>query len=143
VSEMFTYAAALSFAGEDRDLARYIARELRSEFSIFLDEFERAQLWGADLSEMLPQKYQSSRYCVILQSNEYLEKIWTTLERQAIIYEFLSRRGKDYVLPLLVRNCQKKIPGLSGLIGYLTIRSEDDWPDVVQLLRTKLMEGGA
>jgi hypothetical protein len=135
----FNYAVALSFAGEDRGLASYLAHGLRSDqISVFFDEFEKVGLWGADLSETLPAKYRDARYCVILQSDEYLEKAWTTLERQSIIYEFLSRRGKDYLLPIRVRGCTRLIPGLSELTGFITIDGEDDWPAAIALLKAKL-----
>lgn len=93
---------------------------------------------GADLTESLPARYESSRYCVILQSDEYLKKAWTTLERQAIIWEFLKRRGKDYILPIVVRDCGMKIPGLSGVTGHTTAKSKEDWDGVVEMLFVKL-----
>lgn len=43
---MFAYDVAISFAGEDREFARYMAARLRPHFSVFFDEFERADLWG-------------------------------------------------------------------------------------------------
>ena len=134
----YTYDVAISFAGEDRIFAEYLAQSLQSKFRVFYDGFEKASLWGDDLSETLPRKYSSSRYCVIVQSEEYLEKMWTTLERQAIILEFLSRRGKNYVLPIVIRNCSSSIPGLSGLVGYIAVKSRSDWDLVVRLLFEKL-----
>jgi hypothetical protein len=135
---MFDYDVAISFAGEDRDFAKYIAQRVVPRFRVFFDEYERVNLWGSDLSVSLPSKYVSSRYCVILQSDEYLEKVWTTLERQAIIYEFLKRRGNDYVLPIRVRGCFAPIPGLSGLIGYVTAYSNDDWETIANMIVLKL-----
>lgn len=136
--EPYDYDAAISFAGEDREFARYIADALAGRFRVFFDEFEKAELWGSDLTDTLPQKYIASRYCVILQSNEYLEKAWTTLERQAIIFEFLRRRGSDFVLPIRVGGCTKSIPGLSPVIAYLTVQSRGDWDEVADLLAQKL-----
>jgi hypothetical protein len=136
-SSRFQYDVALSFAGEDRDFGSFIADNLLPEFKVFYDDFEKAALWGSDLSESLPARYLSSRYCVIIQSEEYLQKLWTTLERQAIVYEFLRRRGTDYVLPILVRNCSSSITGVSGLTGYLTAQSSGDWPNILELLRQK------
>lgn len=135
----FQYEIALSFAGEDRSFAKYISYELRARsIAVFYDEFEKSELWGADLSETLPEKYRSSRYCVILQSEEYLKKLWTTLERQTLVHEFLSRRGKDYILPIRVRGCNTAIPGLSELVGHLTVRNKQDWRPTLELLIQKL-----
>jgi hypothetical protein len=134
----FSYDLAISFAGEDRALAGYIAGALRSKFDIFYDEFERAELWGGDLTESLPERYCDSRYCLVLLSREYMEKVWTVLERQAIIHEFLKRRGKNYLLPVRVRGFEGAVPGLPGVIGYVTVKSRREWGSVVDLLRAKL-----
>jgi hypothetical protein len=136
--KIFNYDVAISFASEDRDFAKFIADRVSPRFRVFFDEYERVDLWGSDLSESLPSKYVASRYCVILQSREYLEKAWTILERQAIIFEFLKRRGTDYVLPIRVRGCAEPIPGLSGLIGYVTAHSIDDWESITDLILLKL-----
>jgi hypothetical protein len=137
-SQLFKYDIALSFAGEDRALANFLANSLRESHLVFYDEFEKEELWGSDLSELLPEKYISAKYCVILQSDDYLVKMWTVLERQALISEFLKRRGKNYVLPIRVRGCTSQIPGLSDLTGYITVRSEADWDHALSLLRQKL-----
>lgn len=138
MSEDFKYDLAISFAGEDREFAGFIAQQLAEDYSIFYDQFEQAELWGADLSAALPQRYVCSRYVLIVQSDEYVVKAWTTLERQAIIMEFLRRRGADYVLPVRVRACSMALPGLSELIGRIDVRSEEEWSKVAQLLRHKL-----
>ena len=140
MTKIYEYDVAISFAGEDRKFAKFIATKLTPQFDVFYDEFEKAALWGSDLSDALPRKYLSARYCLIIQSDDYLKKAWTTLERQAIIFEFLKRRGADYVLPVRVRNCSISIPGLSDLIGYLTVNSTRDWLRIVQLIRLKLLE---
>lgn len=133
-----SYDVALSFAGEDRAFAAYLADAVQPEYSVFYDEFEKAKLWGADLSDALPARYVSSRYCVILLSDDYLAKVWTTLERQALVFEFLRRRGRDYLLPVRVRGCISNIPGVSGLVGYLRAESNSDWPTVRDALLAKL-----
>lgn len=134
----FDYDVALSFAGEDREVAAFIARHLAPDFSVFYDEFETAELWGSDLSETLPDRYVRSRFCVLFLSPEYLAKMWTVLERQAIVVEFLRRRGQDFVLPVRMRGFTGSVPGVPALIGYITIGSEDDWGNVLDLLRSKL-----
>jgi hypothetical protein len=72
-------------------------------------------------------------------SNEYLLMMWTVLEQQAIVHEFLKRQGKDYVLPIRVRGCLKNIPELSGLTGFITVKTEIDWSFALMLPRRKLL----
>jgi len=62
-----TYDVALSFAGEDRTVAREIAERLRTAgYKVFFDEYEKATLWGEDLTIKLQDVYQHlSRYCVM------------------------------------------------------------------------------
>lgn len=134
----FRYDLAISFAGEDREFAQFIADSLKADIRIFYDKYESADLWGADLSQELPDRYINSRYCLIIQSHEYMEKIWTTLERQAMIFEFLKRRGANYLLPVRVRGCTSEIPGISGLTGYQVVNSREEWPDIINALKIKI-----
>ena len=63
---MHKYDLALSFAGEQRDLAEEFARRLdASGYAIFYDEFQQAELWGGDLSVALADVYsKEARYCL-------------------------------------------------------------------------------
>ena len=52
------YDIALSFAGEDRQIAASLARILRGHnISVFYDKYEQADLWGRDLYEHLADVY--------------------------------------------------------------------------------------
>jgi len=52
------YDVALSFAGEDRALARELAALLRDAgFKVFYDEYEQATLWGKNLYDHLTDVY--------------------------------------------------------------------------------------
>src|SRR5471030_1644181 len=101
----YRYDLAISFAGEQRDLASHLARKLdASGYSIFYDEFRQAELWGRDLSLALSDVYgHQSRYCLVILSDEYIVKPWTNYERQTAISQFIFRRG-DYVLCLKIDN---------------------------------------
>ena len=91
----YKYDLAISFAGEQRNLAEIFARRLdASGYSIFYDEFQQAELWGRDLSVALGNVYsREARYCLIILSTDYVAKPWTNHERQNAISEFLQRRS--------------------------------------------------
>ena len=116
------YDVAISFAGEDRDTARAIAVALRDrEYAVFFDEFERARLFGEDLSVELHDIYsEEARYCVILISSHYASKAWTSHERRAAIGRALDER-RGYILP--VRLDGSDLPGFPKVIGYIDLRS--------------------
>jgi hypothetical protein len=56
-----TYDAALSFAGEQRKLARSITRQLTPlGYNIFYDDY--VELWGEDLFEVLGKIYSKTLF---------------------------------------------------------------------------------
>ena len=134
------YDVALSFAGEDRVIAREMATKLQAEgYAVFFDEFEKANLWGADLSVTLGQIYKErARYCVLFVSKHYAMKPWTNLERQAALARAFKER-QPYILP--VRLDDTELPGLSEMIGYLDVRSVGI-DEIVALLSQKLGSPG-
>lgn len=133
------YDLALSFAGENRIVAEELAIALRKEgYNIFYDDFEKAELWGKDLSIELPRKYNSAAFCIMLLSNYYLDKMWTTLERQVIISKFLKNKGNDYLLPVRLDGFTEEIPGISELTGYINIDSKSQIPYLIELTKRVL-----
>lgn len=115
---MAKYDLAISFAGEDRPLARGLADRLDAAgYSIFFDEFHQAELWGRDLSVALSEVYaRDARWCLILVSEAYLQKPWTNIERQNALSRFMKERG-GYLLCL--RFDSAKLPGLPDVVGYI------------------------
>ena len=116
------YDVALSFAGEDRHHAKRLAELLDAcGYSVFYDDFERAQLWGKDLYVDLSSVYRNlARYCVVFMSKHYAQKPWTNHERrsaQARAFE----EDREYILP--VRIDDTEIPGILPTDGYLDLRS--------------------
>lgn len=130
------YEVALSFAGEDRQIARRLAEGLREkEVAVFYDEYEKAQLWGKDLYAHLSEIYKNkARFCVMLISAAYAKKLWTNHERKsAQARAFLE--SEEYILPVRVDDTQ--IPGVLETTGYLDLRAiEID--EVVEMLLKKL-----
>lgn len=116
------YDVALSFAGEDRPYAEDLAKRLRaSGYRVFYDEFEQARLWGKNLYDHFSSIYKDkARYCVMFLSQNYVRKVWTNHERQNAQARALQE-SQEYILP--VRIDDTEIPGISGTIGYLDLRT--------------------
>ncbi|MDI3524643.1 TIR domain-containing protein [Kosmotoga sp.] len=117
------YDVALSFAGEQRDYVREVAKILAEEYElkVFFDEFEEEKLWGKNLYDKLHEIYsKKARYIIIFVSKEYKEKIWTNHERKAAQERALELKDKEYILP--VRFDESEIPGLPSTVCYLDAR---------------------
>lgn len=114
----YLYDVALSFAGEDRVLAKQIAETLRANgVRVFYDEFYRAELWGKELYEYIQEIYgKRSKYVIIFVSEAYLNKEWTNHERKSAL-NAAFRRKEDLILP--IRLDDTELPGLHQSIGYL------------------------
>ena len=99
----FDYDVALSFAGEDRDVAEKIAYALISlGLRVFYDKFERHVLLGKNLFDYLTEVYSSrSKFCLVLVSKSYVSKEWTNLERQSAQARSLTR-SSEYILPVRI-----------------------------------------
>lgn len=100
--EQHEYDVCISFASEQRDFARRLAKALKShKLRVFFDEDERSRLWGKDLFNYLYRIYSTaSQFCVILFSKEYLARAWTIHELRAAQRRTLLERS-EYVLPIV------------------------------------------
>jgi len=132
----YEFDVALSFAGEDRNVAERLASGLR-EFGVkvFYDLYEQAQLWGKDLYQHLQSVYRDkAKYCVIFVSEHYAAKAWPKHElRQAQARAF--KEEGDYILPLRLDDTE--LPGLNSTVGYIDLR-HNDVAQVQDLLLQKL-----
>ncbi len=130
------YDIAISFAGEDRAIAEAIANKLISNgIKVFYDFYEKATLWGKDLYEHLNDIYKNkATFCLMIISNNYKEKQWTTHERKAAQARAF-RQNKEYILPLKLDDTE--IPELNETIGYVDFRNTDV-NEIVELLKSKL-----
>ncbi len=133
---MAKYDIAISFAGEQRELAESIATRLDAVgYSVFYDRFERAELWGQDLSLALGNVYENdAKFCLILVSEDYVKKAWTNLERQNAISRFM-REHHNYILCL--KTDASELPGLPSVIGYISL-SNTSQDEVHEMLLEKL-----
>jgi hypothetical protein len=114
-----SFQVALSFAGEQRDYVREVARALAARhIAVFYDEFQANALWGKDGAEHFHQIYsQDARYVVMFISAAYVAKAWTRHERRAAISRQM-KEDAEYILP--VRFDDSEVPGLSDTLQYLT-----------------------
>lgn len=112
------FDVAISFAGEDRVIAEDLAKRLKMKnVVVFYDSFEKSDMWGKNLYDYLTEVYsEKSKYCIILISENYSKKNWTTLERQSAQARAF-RENREYILPL--RLDDTKLMGLNETIGYI------------------------
>lgn len=89
---------AISFAGENRDLARYIAQRLKElDVDTYFDEDYEVSYLGRKLSEEFPKIFSTdSRFVLCILDKFHQEKIWPTFERDV----FMPRVEKCEVIPL-------------------------------------------
>jgi len=123
----YSYDVALSFAGEDRRFAEAVAAGLRDAgVNVFYDDFYASDLWGEDLSVRLRKVYhEASRYCIMIISAHYVEKMWPSFERQQAIERLIKQKGKAYILPVRLDGYSEDVPGLAGTIGFLAVNSNE------------------
>jgi len=121
----YSYDVAISFAGENRKFAEAVATGLReADVNVFYDNFYASDLWGEDLSLSLRKVYhEESQFCIMVISEPYVEKMWTNFERQQAIERLIKQKGKAYILPVRLDGYKRDIPGLSGMIGFLSVDS--------------------
>ena len=127
----YSYDVAITFAGENRRFAEAVATGLREAgVNVFYDDFYASDLWGEDLSVSLRKVYhEASRFCIMVISAPYVEKMWTNFERQQAIERLIKQKGQSYILPVRLDGYKNEVPGLSGMIGFLSVDSSQ--PDRV------------
>jgi hypothetical protein len=120
----FEYDIALSFAGEERHLAKRLNELLKSEdLRTFYDKDHASMLVGENLIDKLAEIYgEKSRYCAIFISENYIKKQWTNHERIHAQARQL-RNNSAYIIPLIVDNVE--LPGLPQSIGYIDLKEND------------------
>jgi hypothetical protein len=135
-----TYDVALSFAGEDREYVEQVATGLHDAgVSVFYDTFERVELWGKNLVDHLAGIYQKrSRYVVMFISKNYVEKAWTTHERQHAQARALVVK-EEYILP--ARFDDTEVPGMTATVGHVDLRRTTP-TELVGLILRKLGKPG-
>lgn len=94
------FEIAISFAGENRPLAKYIAERLQSiDISVFLDEHYEANYLGKAWSKEFERIFvEDSVYVVCLLDIFHKNKIWPTFERDC----FKKRVPQGEIIPIFL-----------------------------------------
>jgi hypothetical protein len=131
-----SFDVALSFAGEDRPKASALANGLKKRgLQVFYDDFQKSELWGADLYSYLSDLYRfRATFCVMFLSKDYAKKLWTNHERAAA-QERAFKDNRTYILPIRVDDTE--IPGILSTVGYLRWDDEDT-ESIVDMIVNKL-----
>lgn len=117
---------AISFAGENRELARQIAKRLSDlDVSVYFDEDYEAKYLGKRLGAEFEAAFATrSRFVVCILDHNHLNKIWPTFERDV----FLPRFQKQEAIPIYLDDTI--FPGISSdLFGikFTFDSSKEDW----------------
>lgn len=137
-----SYDFALSFAGEDRNVANAINDKLSArEISVFYDKNEQHRILANDVEEYLAPIYRSeSQFIVVLMSNDYPKKLWTKFESE----QFKDRFGDNSVIPIWFSNTTPSMFDNSRKYGGLGFDVEADLSEqvgeLVEVLAQKLQE---
>jgi hypothetical protein len=104
----YPFDFAISFAGENRDLARLIAEQLGAfDCNVFYDEHFEANYLGKAWHKSFTQVFgEQSRFVVCLLDKYHVEKIWPTFEREC----FAPRIAEADVIPIYLDNTI--VPGI-------------------------------
>ena len=96
----YEFDFALSFAGENRQLAELVASQLQTfDCAVFYDEWFEANYLGKAWHKSFMQIFgEQSRFVVCILDKNHAEKIWPTFEREC----FTPRVAEAAVIPIYV-----------------------------------------
>lgn len=123
INNEFEHEVAISFAGENRDIAEKLAETLRKEgIKVFYDEFFKHDLWGKKLTNYFQEAYgPKARFVMPLISKYYPIKDWTDLEFSFARRES-QKRKEEFILPIKLDDT--KILGIHEDVGHLDYNKE-------------------
>lgn len=136
------YDFALSFAGENRDLAQTInSKLLDREISVFYDKNEQHRILASNVEDYLAPIYNSEAdFIVVLLSKDYPKKIWTKFESE----QFKQRFGENAIIPIWYSDTDASLFDESRKYGGLTFnvdgKLEDEAESIVHVISKKLEE---
>lgn len=107
-TEQKSFDVAISFAGENRELAREIAGRLKElDVSVFFDENFETQYLGKRLGDEFERVFSTgSRFVLCLLDGHHRKKVWPTFERDT----FAPRVKAHEVIPVYLDDT--KFPGI-------------------------------
>ncbi len=136
------YDFALSFAGENRDLADKLNELLlEQEISVFYDKNEQYRIIAENVEDYLAPIYNSeAAFVIVLLGKNYPKKIWTKFESD----NFKQRFGDNTIIPIWYND---NLPGLfdesykiGGLVYDPTSDINEQAMQMVKIMTEKLSE---
>jgi hypothetical protein len=118
-----SYDVVISYAGEDRERAVALVGALQQQnIHVFYDQQAIDRLAGESLPEKLRDIYENQgRYCILLLSEHYKQKLWTMQELKAAADRLA--RTPAYLIPILLDESQ--VPKELSNIAYLQWKTHD------------------
>lgn len=112
------YDFALSFAGEDRNIAEALFRSLVDhEVEVFYDVNEQHRILAEDVEEYLKPIYASeAQFVLCLLGPAYPKKIWTKFESE----QFKARFKVGEVIPIVMSNAPLGVFDAANTVGHLS-----------------------
>jgi hypothetical protein len=131
------YDFALSFAGEDRDIAERLNNALlENDIAVFYDKNEQSRILGENVEDYLAPIYSSeARYVISLLSKTYPKKIWTKFESD----NFKQRFGENSVIPIWFSDAPPAMFDESRKYGGITLDTTDNIDNQVKLIVDSLV----
>ena len=132
---LFKYDFAISYAGEDIQVAKKIATnlcEFSQDFRVFFASDEKAKLIGTDGEAFFEKLFTESKQVIVLISGSYKKKLWTRFEWDII----LDRDQENRFIPIRLDNT--RIYGLPSNIIYLPY-NENNISEIIKICVKKLI----
>ena len=134
VKNKFTYDFAISYAGEDEEIANGIFQSLTekyNDFNIFFAKRDRNKLIGEDGEEFFENLFTSAKQVIVILSESYKKKEWTRYE-----WDIIKERNKENrCIPIKIDNV--RILGLPS--NFIYLKFNGDYEDIANLCIEKIV----
>jgi len=132
------YDFALSFAGENRELAEKINIVLlENQISVFYDKNEQSRILAENVEDYLAPIYSTeAKFIVPLLSISFPKKIWTKFESD----NFRQRFSDNSIIPIWFSDCPAGMFDESRKYGGLAFDITDDIDNQVELITNELIK---
>jgi hypothetical protein len=131
------YDFALSFAGEDRDIAQALFAQLEeNELEVFYDFNEQHRILAEDVEDYLAPIYSSeAQFVVCVIGPMYPKKIWTKFESA----QFKERFKVGEVIPLVLNTAPLGVFDTASTVGHLSWDRAKDFDEQLNLVVSTLL----
>lgn len=132
--DVFTCDFAISYAGEDKEIADGIFNTLKEkyhDFNIFYASRDRNKLIGNDGEEFFENLFNTAKQVIVILSENYKKKEWTRYE-----WDIIKERNKENrCIPIKVDDV--RILGLPS--NFIYLKFNGDYDDIANLCIEKLI----